>query len=200
MLMDDGKLHSMWALQTDTGYDDVEKFLAEKNKTSLIPIYKALKSTTHRIMEVILKAGKEHATTTHTDPWSHNILVNSDPQKPIKLIDWQLLGYTDPAFDLVIFVLTTLPEESLNAAGIKRALRSYYDRVEELSKVKNIPLTRTFEDFERFFNTHALAFQLVWYVTGCPAIRSVPGADDKYLRILELFVELGNPQFILSVV
>ena len=182
------------------GYADVYEFLAEYSKTDLIPSYKKLEAQNEKMIVTLLKAAQKYPCGTHSDLWPHNMLVNQDNSKPIKVIDWQLFGYTDPMTDVALFILTTLPIESLTPDGVSKALRSYYDRYTELCEEKHIVQDRSFEELQSFFNTYGLGFPLIWYLCGIQQVRSIPGADPKILRSLELLVEMGVLDFLSSVV
>ena len=199
MVPEDGKIHGVFQFAT-IGYADVYKFLTECSKPDLIPSYKKLEPENKKMIRAIQAAAQKYPCGTHTDLWSQNMLVNQDSSQPIKVIDWQLFGYTDPMIDVVIYILTTLPLDSLNAPDISQAIRSYYDRYTELSQDKNIPEERAFEEMEIFFNTYGMGFILIWYVMSVSGIRFFPSSEPKLLRVLELFVELGTPDFLLSVI
>ena len=199
MVIENGKVPSFFQ-HCPTGFESIYEFLAEQSKPALIPIYKKLDLQISKILEVILLAGLEYPCAAHIDLWSHNILVSRDGSKPIQVIDWQLLAYTDPMMDLAVYILTTLPLGSLNPAGISKALRAYYVRYTELCREKNIPEERNFEEIEKFFNTYGLGFVVIWYAMSSRPIRNVPGSEAKFLRVLELLVELGTPEFLLSVI
>ena len=199
MVVENGEVPSFF--QTCSGgFENICEFLAEQSKPSLIPIYKKLELETSKILAVVILAGLEYPCAIHIDLWSHNILVNQDSSKPIQVIDWQLLAYTDPMIDLAVYMLTTLSLDSLNAADIFKALRFYYEKYAALCRDKNIPEERSFEEIEKFFNTYGLGFVIIWYAMSCRSIRAIPGSEAKLLRVLELLVELGIPDFLLSVI
>jgi len=181
------------------GFQAVYKFLEEQGKSELMQQYKNIEPRVTNIDEGVLLAARDHACLIHTDMWSHNVLVNDDLEKPVKVVDWQLIAYADPMFDLAIFVLSTLPKESMNPAGISKAFGTYYKRYTELCTEKKVPVGRTLVEMENFLMTYGLSFALGWFVLTAIAATSIPNSGEKLIRALELFVELGTTDFLYAV-
>jgi len=199
--MDDlrkGELPNIFATFGES-FVEIYKFLEQRNPV-LIPHYKIVETRIKKMFLAVLLAAQKHPCGTHMDLWPHNLLVDSNHEKPVKIIDWQILGYTDPMIDFGIYIIYTMSIQSLNAAGISRALEIYFNRYKELCEEYNRPLERTLEEFRTFLMTYVMAFGMAWVPMFGPGfILEIPGAETKYLRVLELFVELGTTDFMVSI-
>jgi hypothetical protein len=183
-------------------FPKVYKFLAEYSKPSIIPILEPIEKEAVVIFNRIMEAGQIYPCVAHGDLFSHNILLNrTEPSKTIKIIDWQLIAYADPLFDLALYILTTLNVETLNPVAVSRAVRMYYEKYEELCMEKGLPLQRTADEFEKSFNTWGLAYGVICYVISVEPFSSVEGRDvaaKKIIHVFELLIALNVPKFMLS--
>jgi len=177
----------------------VFQVLERNSKDHLMPIFKKIGANMNDILIKILRKGQQHPCLIHGDLWPHNFLIHQD--KPIKVIDWQLLGYTDPTYDLACYIISTLNAETLDVESVEKALVYYYNLYEKLCKQHGLTPSRTWEEFKKQFYTYGIGFAQVWAMSGgeCLANMKCDG-NDKLVKIYELFETLKAQEFLVSLI
>jgi len=165
-------------------------------RAEMIEAYKKFESRGPEILQRVLAAGQEFPTAIHGDLWTHNILVRKSPRS-IKVIDWQMLGYGDPTFDLAIYILEALHLPYLTKENVVKAAQLYFNKYEDILKSElGLPMRRSYAEFEQFFQTYGIGYCIYWLVLGCPDMMTIPACLPKCYRILELGMEFGVIEFL----
>jgi hypothetical protein len=117
------------------------------------------------------KAGPLH-TLTHGDFWSNNILFSYDEDNAVKeliIIDYQLVNYGHPAYDLVYFIYLNT-DLQFRDAHLKDVLREYYDTLSPYVQ-ESTPedFKYSFDDFMVDFNYH----RPLGFATACSVMPNV---------------------------
>ena len=178
----------------------IEAIQKHSSKPEISKIYQKVGEKSKEIYQKILEVGQKNACAIHGDLWTYNILIPENDDSPLKIIDWQFFGYADPGFDLSIFTMSLLHPDELTPAKVHETLKYYYNQVKNLSKSKgllNYP-DRSFEEFEHCFNMYGLGYVMMVFIPGFEVMGQLPNAMEKVMKILELLVEVGAPQFLLK--
>jgi len=150
-----------------------------------------------KIIRFIAAAGSKFPTVIHDDLWPHNFLYRGFGDG-LKVIDWQLLGYTDPCYDLASFILASSPIQDINRTRVTNVLQTYYKLKEGFHSQRNLGIERSWRDFESFFDSIGLGYGLVWFAMSADSIHANPNYRPKLYRIFEFLWEASIPQFLLE--
>ncbi|CAL8138278.1 unnamed protein product [Orchesella dallaii] len=181
---------------SEEGYKLLEQMLvSQKMPSSVWAAYERLKPFTASILKAVEENGRKNPCLVHTDVWPPNIMIHNN--LPVKVLDWQLLGYRDVAYDLSIMLVTAIPKENLTKDNLRKWIRRYYEEFESLcqnSKNGDKIKRKSWEDFEEFFFTWGAAFLY------CIALPSVECYEKDYLKYAIAFKvlndELHLPEFL----
>lgn len=182
------------------GYPILEKYLKAENLEHVWHKYKELEPHLEEIVEILDKKGRNNPSLIHTDIWPPNIMVHDT--LPVKIIDWQLLGYRDATFELSYMLFTVLTNENSHKSNVKKLLKLYWQEYEQLCQSEPIYneniKRRGWEELEEDFFTWGCAFAFIWIVGGFAF-----GIDLEQKRVSNLFrilcEEVNVPDFLLRI-
>jgi len=161
-------------------------------------MFQELTPYSDKIIKLVEAASKEFPCLIHGDLWSNNLLFNHSPQYHTKVIDWQILGYKDPSYDVAVTIVSSLPKDQLTKETTDKYFREYYDMFVKICKERGHPdlVTRTWDQFLNHCNTFGMSFTLLWFL-----MASEPFALN-YPRLMKIYEFLANevkvPEFVLS--
>lgn len=184
----------------EDGFNQLEHLLKSQNiDKSVWERYKKLKPFMSEIVDKIENSGKVDPCLIHGDIWPPNIQVHE--KLPVKVLDWQLLGYRDVAFDLSIMLYTVLPQDKLNNENLRKLLKIYWEEFEKMCKegeyADKITGRRTWEQLEEFFFTWGAAFGFMVFL---PSIECYGKDFAKFANVLRVVCEENNlTEFLLKV-
>ena len=148
------------------------------------------------IVDFVLNSGETHPCLIHGDLWSNNILFRDgiSAEKNTIVIDWQLLAYKNPTFDLTVTMLSCLPQEQVCKSRVDELLKMYYAlyvencETNEIGKqhdLKSFTPFGNFMEFEKFFYTYGMSYALVWFAASVEAFdKDMP----RFIRVMEFLV------------
>lgn len=181
------------------GFAEVQQLLKDyEAQDKVVEAYQKLAPYSGQIIKKVEAAGKEFATTVHGDLWSNNLLFNDNPNYHTKVIDWQLLGFKDPNYDLAVTIVSSIPMKHLSKEMVEAHLKHYYATfVKECEKSGSSSLvSRNYEEFSKFFYTWGMSYTLLWFL-----MASDPFSLNfkRLVKIYEfLVVEVNVPEFLMS--
>ncbi|CAG0893571.1 unnamed protein product [Cyprideis torosa] len=178
-LLDDS---SEWALRV----------LIERKETGLAKKFQSYrerhKNRLSKHLECLLQRPHRLRVFCHGDIWSNNILfkyetkANTPVPIDVKLVDLQLVRYTHPCVDLVVFIYRS-SDSVMREAKLSELLRGYYDQFFQVLRQLGTPLTRSDYTFEELVSDFD-AFREVGLITSLFFIRlhlEEGGSDSPWL-------------------
>lgn len=150
------------------------------------------------MIKLIELASKKFPCLTHGDLNSNNLLFNNDSQFETKVIDWQMLGYMDPTYDLAVTIVSSLPKDQLNKEEVDQLLQLYYTTFSNQCKSGQVAdlITRDWKSFSEYFYTWGMAYVFQWFLmTSKPFLNNLP----RLVRIYEFLAQdMQVPKFLLD--
>jgi len=181
------------------GFPHLFKLLGDKTELAhLTPTFRKIESNIRPIMQNLFRAAQEFPVIIHGDLWPHNYLIHES--LPMKVIDWQLTGYTDPIIEVAFFIVLSSNIEDLNLKSVEARCKYYYELYEKLCKDRGMVPTRNWVDFQNFFMTFGLAYAMLMVMSGAECFPSIKNGIEKNIKTYQLFDELKVPEFMLSLV
>ena len=88
------------------------------------------------------------------------------PSAVPKVIDWQLLGYKDPTFDLRVAIVSNIPESEMKMESVMGYIKHYYETFGKEVAKAGCPevLRRDWEKFSEFCISWGMVYTLLWFV------------------------------------
>eukprot|EP00094_Tigriopus_californicus_P005881 TCALIF_05667-PA protein Name:"Protein of unknown function" AED:0.29 eAED:0.29 QI:0/0.66/0.5/0.75/0.33/0.25/4/114/526 len=133
------------------------------------------RSAMRMLNEYMDKAPTDVFTLCHGDFWSNNIMFSYPPEDQAKakpnqliIIDYQLINYGHPAYDLVYFTYLNTDLE-FRDAHLKEVLKEYYDIYHSYLMRAYPDMKYSFEDFIGDFHYH----KPVGFTTACSVMPNV---------------------------
>jgi hypothetical protein len=185
---------SMFYGMAKVGFIDIVNLAKEHGASqNLIDAFNKLAPHSDEIIEKVQEAGLSFACLIHGDLWPNNLLYNENPKMHTKVIDWQLLGYKDPAFDLAVTIISCLSMDQYESKDgmTSELLQLYYETFTAQCELagKNHFIKRDFETFKTFFFTWGTSYMLLWCLMASdPFAASYP----KLFKIYEFLTKEAN--------
>ncbi|CAL8138276.1 unnamed protein product [Orchesella dallaii] len=150
--------------------------------------YKELNKYCDKIIGAISKQASKFPTLIHGDIWPPNMMITRDNNDPIKMIDWQILSYKDPCYELSVLMLTSLPKSKLQVENIDKFTKIYYQEFLKIAKDSDINV-RSEEEFLEFFNTWGMCYGFLWMLLSVDAFEK---DQERYCSVFQLLHEKYN--------
>ncbi|OXA55948.1 uncharacterized protein LOC110848873 [Folsomia candida] len=189
---------SMFYEMSKAGFVEIIQLLSDHaSPPPVIEAYRKMAPHSDTIIKKVQEASKEFACLIHGDLWSNNCLFNDDPQFHTKIIDWQLLGYKDPNYDVAVTIVSSIPVKQLTKEKVTESLKHYYETfLAECAKSGGNLRTRDWDQFCKFFYTWGMSYTMLWFLMASdPFSLNVP----RLVKIYEfLILEANVHEFLLS--
>jgi len=192
---------SMFYQMARNGYGNVEKLLKSHGTSQdIIKSLNKLAAVSDSVISVVDAATKLQPCLIHGDLWSNNLLFNSNQEMHTKVIDWQLLGYKDPAIDLActIFSMVSIEDLQSKEGRILELIHIYWNTFtsECIKAGKEHLIKRDFGAFKTYFYTWGMSYMMLWCLMDTePFSANFP----KLVKIYELILGQGDvANFLLS--
>lgn len=181
----------------DDGYVPLRELLSSEGVSNeVIECYEKLQPYTEVMVNIIDDKSKTAPCMVHGDIWPPNTQVHNS--LPIKLIDWQLVGYRNPTIDLINSIYLILPQEELNLENVRRLVKLYQAEAEKLCKDKGLEdkiKLWDWEEFDKFCFTWGASF-LFMLMLG--SMECMEKDKAKYANVFRVMCEENKlPQFLL---
>lgn len=190
----------MFYEMSKAGFVEIIQLLSDHaSPPPVIEAYRKMAPHSDSIIKKVQEASKEFACLIHGDLWSNNCLFNDDPQFHTKIIDWQLLGYKDPNYDVAVTIVSSIPVKQLTKEKVTESLQHYYETfVAECTKSGDPGnlITRDWDQFSKFFYTWGMSYTMLWFLMSSDSFSlNIP----RLVKIYEfLILEANVHEFILS--
>lgn len=164
----------------------LDLFLEENNSPSEIrAAYKEITANVQRDFELCLTECSKNCVLIHGDVWPPNVMVCDDSESPVKIIDWQLLGYRDPTVEITVAILTCLPKGQLNRENVDKFRQLYYDTCKTVSN----DLPRSEDEYKKSFDTWGMVYAYHWFLL---SLDSFPNDMKKLIMFFEFLQKEYN--------
>lgn len=182
-----------WEVEIETmfeeAYPNFKNLMTSFNLEHVYKEFERLIPYTTEIIKMVEQSGRKNPCLIHADIWPPNIMVND--KLPVKILDWQLMGYRDVAFDLSIMLFTVLPKDLFTKQYLSKCLKVYWLEFEELCDKdpeykEKIP-RKSWEDFETYFFSWGAAFAYLMMIPGF--IEAYQKDWPKFINVFRVMCE-----------